>query len=212
MLPLGSFYKSNQRSDGLTSKCGTCIAAARKDYDRKYNASKKARAKGRRYYYSAKGQENKVAYRQRHPLTDEQKERYRTAGRAHEKEPKYKARRKRYDLSVKGKAMKARKDKKFAKTDKGRFVKHKVEIRRRRQLRAESCTLTRAQWLDIKAVFQNQCAYCRQTFQRLEMDHLIPLSRGGRHIAENIVPACRRCNASKGDRLLESAPAAPFGT
>ena len=34
--------------------------------------------------------------------------------------------------------------------------------------------------------------------QRLEMDHITPLSKGGDHTASNIVPCCRSCNAKKG--------------
>ncbi len=33
------------------------------------------------------------------------------------------------------------------------------------------------------------------------MDHVIPLSRGGKHALDNVVPACRGCNTSKNDRL-----------
>lgn len=36
----------------------------------------------------------------------------------------------------------------------------------------------------------------------LTMDHVIPLSRGGDHSIDNIVPSCFSCNASKGNKLL----------
>lgn len=34
------------------------------------------------------------------------------------------------------------------------------------------------------------------------MDHLIPLSRGGDHVPENVKAACTRCNNHKGDKTL----------
>ncbi|MDB4875733.1 MAG: hypothetical protein JWM41_2179 [Gemmatimonadetes bacterium] len=34
------------------------------------------------------------------------------------------------------------------------------------------------------------------------MDHVIPISRGGSHTRENVVPACRSCNSKKGDLML----------
>src|SRR6056297_3616286 len=34
------------------------------------------------------------------------------------------------------------------------------------------------------------------------IDHVHPRSRGGAHSWDNVVAACRRCNASKRDRLL----------
>jgi len=30
------------------------------------------------------------------------------------------------------------------------------------------------------------------------MDHIIPVSRGGRSIKGNVVPSCRECNKNKG--------------
>lgn len=44
------------------------------------------------------------------------------------------------------------------------------------------------------------CLYCGGT-EKLGTDHLIPSSRGGLDVPENLFRACRRCNASKSDRL-----------
>ena len=38
--------------------------------------------------------------------------------------------------------------------------------------------------------------------QSLEMDHVIPISRGGRHAIANILPSCPPCNRSKNGSLL----------
>lgn len=66
-------------------------------------------------------------------------------------------------------------------------------------------TLTAVEWTAILVEFGHACAYCRGGGVPLEVDHLTPLSRGGRHEAANVVPACRSCNATKGSRtLLES--------
>lgn len=45
-------------------------------------------------------------------------------------------------------------------------------------------------------MFGEQCAYCGGKYKHI--DHLIPVSRGGRNIFGNIVPACDKCNCSKG--------------
>jgi hypothetical protein len=37
----------------------------------------------------------------------------------------------------------------------------------------------------------------------LTLDHVIPRSRGGDSVWENVVTACAPCNLRKGDRLLE---------
>src|SRR3972149_9832281 len=44
-----------------------------------------------------------------------------------------------------------------------------------------------------------QCIYC-QSSTNLSYDHLIPRSRGGPDIADNVVLACKPCNSSKGNK------------
>ena len=63
----------------------------------------------------------------------------------------------------------------------------------------------------------HRCQYCGASAETL--DHVTPRSRGGRHVWENLVAACRRCNHTKADRTLDElgwtlrsgAPAAPRG-
>ncbi|MEV0446028.1 HNH endonuclease [Streptomyces spectabilis] len=43
------------------------------------------------------------------------------------------------------------------------------------------------------------CSYCSWGVAEA-IDHVIPVSEGGRDDVSNIVPACRRCNSSKRDR------------
>lgn len=69
--------------------------------------------------------------------------------------------------------------------------------RRRARKHAVESTFTREQWAAMKAAYNNCCAYCGKPCERLTMDHVIPLARGGPHVAANIVPACRPCNSRK---------------
>lgn len=48
-----------------------------------------------------------------------------------------------------------------------------------------------------------RCQYCGNTFatHNLTFDHVIPRSRGGRTTWDNIVAACRPCNAKKGNAM-----------
>lgn len=52
------------------------------------------------------------------------------------------------------------------------------------------------------------CAYCGSTLSILEVDHVIPFSRGGSDDRENLAPACTRCNLEKGDLTPEEWQAA----
>lgn len=49
---------------------------------------------------------------------------------------------------------------------------------------------------------QYTCQYCGGGGGTLTLDHVIPRSRGGATDWENVVIACRSCNAKKGDRPL----------
>ncbi len=74
--------------------------------------------------------------------------------------------------------------------------------------------------LTRRAVFardSGRCVYCGATATSL--DHVVPRSRGGPHIWENVVASCARCNHTKADRAiaelgwrLRTAPRAPAGT
>jgi 5-methylcytosine-specific restriction endonuclease McrA len=56
--------------------------------------------------------------------------------------------------------------------------------------------LTAAQWSAIRDAWGG-CAYCGAGGTPLQRDCVLALSRGGRYTVDNIVPACRTCNASK---------------
>ena len=49
-----------------------------------------------------------------------------------------------------------------------------------------------------------ECQYCG-TRRELTLDHVVPSSRGGIHTWTNLVTACKRCNAKKGDCTPEEA-------
>ena len=51
----------------------------------------------------------------------------------------------------------------------------------------------------------NSCLYCGSQFadHDLTRDHVLPVSRGGLDLWDNVVAACRRCNHFKGNRLLQ---------
>lgn len=51
------------------------------------------------------------------------------------------------------------------------------------------------------------CLYCGHDFSRshLTRDHVMPVSKGGRDIWENVVAACFHCNSRKGNRTPQQA-------
>ncbi|MFO7931522.1 MAG: HNH endonuclease [Thermodesulfobacteriota bacterium] len=71
----------------------------------------------------------------------------------------------------------------------------KKEKAKARQLRA-------SQWWKRKCA-TGICHYCgRQVPPReLTMDHIVPLSRGGKTSRANVAPCCKECNTGKKGRL-----------
>ena len=69
------------------------------------------------------------------------------------------------------------------------------EIRREKE---KARSLRRTHWWNNKTQ-KGVCHYCRRQVGReqLTMDHVVPLSRGGKSKKGNIVPACKECNSKK---------------
>jgi 5-methylcytosine-specific restriction endonuclease McrA len=51
--------------------------------------------------------------------------------------------------------------------------------------------------------FGHRCTYCGTTTVPLEVEHIVPKSRGGSDRVSNLTIACRACNQAKGDRTAE---------
>jgi len=73
-----------------------------------------------------------------------------------------------------------------------------VEYCERRRARQESSgeKITAEEWQSVLRQFDGKCACCGSC-NDVSMDHVIPLSKGGRHAIENIQPLCRSCNSKK---------------
>jgi len=177
----------------------------------------------RKYSQSPEGKISKKKARQRYIQTDKYKQTMLRLSRAYRLTPKgqesIKAAYKKWSQSEKGKAkLKELRLKyhdrewykkmiktslaKYMKSDKRKAVKSRNESKRRAQRRAGKLivpTLTAEEWNVIKKRYKNRCVYCGQE-KPLTRDHIIPLSKGGYHTKDNIVPACLSCNSRKMDK------------
>src|SRR5436853_7258479 len=50
-----------------------------------------------------------------------------------------------------------------------------------------------------------RCVYCGSAGGRLTLDHVVPRSRGGRSVWEDVVTLCPPCHPKQGDRSLEES-------
>ena len=60
--------------------------------------------------------------------------------------------------------------------------------------------------LDVKRLWwfqKGRCQYCKACLIKYQVDHIIPLIRGGTNYPQNLCLACVSCNASKGAKTAE---------
>jgi len=83
--------------------------------------------------------------------------------------------------------------------------------KRKHLMRANDGSFTREEWEEIKKAQNYRCAICgkieeeliKETGVGLTIDHIIPISKGGKHCKENIQALCLRCNARKNNKLVK---------
>jgi 5-methylcytosine-specific restriction endonuclease McrA len=70
---------------------------------------------------------------------------------------------------------------------------------------ARGGTLTEAEWVRLVEAFEHRCAYCgcSPRSHYLVLEHVRPISLGGRTDSDNVLPACWRCNVDKGSKPLD---------
>ncbi len=77
-----------------------------------------------------------------------------------------------------------------------------IAYRERRRLRLVGGNITAKQWRELLNIYGNMCLRCGDT-KKPTMDHVVPISKGGLHIIENVQPLCRSCNSSKSDDTVD---------
>lgn len=91
--------------------------------------------------------------------------------------------------------------KKWEKTPTGN-ASRKLSRQRRRSLEKSDVQLTAQQVIDIFNKFGNKCFKCGSS-DRLQLDHHIPLTKGGKLDESNTVLLCISCNSGKCDKMPE---------
>ena len=66
--------------------------------------------------------------------------------------------------------------------------------------------LTAAQRKRLHGSCNGMCAYCgcKLQYEKMQIDHIQPLSNGGADELKNMLPACRSCNHRKNSESLEN--------
>jgi 5-methylcytosine-specific restriction endonuclease McrA len=82
-----------------------------------------------------------------------------------------------------------------------------AKVRRDRKKGAEG-SYTAAEWEALKARYHYCCLCCgeQEPAIKLTVDHIVPISKGGANVIDNIQPLCRSCNARKYARHIDYRP------
>jgi 5-methylcytosine-specific restriction endonuclease McrA len=122
----------------------------------------------------------------------------RATARRREGRADVKAKRREFSASQRGRLN----NEKYRRTSKGRAVGQKRSANYRARLASAEGTVTAQDWIDILERHRHRCYYCKKKTIRMTLDHVIPLSKGGRNSPENVVPACQSCNCAKRDKMI----------
>jgi len=98
-----------------------------------------------------------------------------------------------------------------ANPDRMRELHRRRNVLRRSARRRALSPVTRAQ-IDARfALWNNHCAFCavdaidprNRGYERLTVEHVLALNKGGLDEAANVIPSCHSCNSSKHDSPVE---------
>lgn len=204
------FRKQSHTRDGLGPQCKSCQSKYNKEYNTKHREEKNAH---NREYRRKNREIINAKAREKYPERKEYFKRYYEENKEYIRQRKKKwALRKREEILRKKKEYYMANKEKIIEYQRRYAIENREKVRewslirqKRRQAlkRKLLSTLTLEQWKECLSFFNNCCAYCGSEVELLEQEHVIPLSKGGCYIKENIVPACHSCNASKGNKDME---------
>lgn len=204
------FTKDKSNRTGLRSECKDC----RREYNKRYyqNNIENFQKHNSQYY-----QENRdtllIAHRQNYQDNCEyykdQKKQYRLDNieKIKESDKKYYENNKEKKKEYNRRYRQENKDKLNAqKRDYHQRNPQFVTNRRaRRKEFMRDNVITKLEWLKIMESTNWTCTYCGVSLRSSKIrtiDHVIPLSKGGSHTVDNLVPACRSCNSKKSAKIM----------
>lgn len=84
----------------------------------------------------------------------------------------------------------------YVKSERGRLVMKNLNHKRRSRA-VDNRTVSHK---DLMRLLSSPCANCGH--ESTNLDHIVPIARGGRHSVGNLQPLCKPCNSSKGSKFL----------
>lgn len=79
------------------------------------------------------------------------------------------------------------------------IIERNIRHKRRSSIKG---SFSKQEWLDLCSKYDNLCLRCGQK-KPLTIDHVVPISKGGLNVIENIQPLCKNCNCAKRDKTID---------
>jgi hypothetical protein len=212
---LSDFYPDPRRKSGRRARCRDCEKTSRvQNQDRRaayakgYQRTNREKIKAYQATWYRANRERIAARAKAYQKANRKK--IRSYERTYEKEnhERIKARKAAYQQANPGRIAykkawsKANPEKRAAYQKTWRKANREVlQVQQRRRRKRLVGKIAGEDWRRLVARHNGLCAYCQER-PATEIDHVIPVSRGGRHTIGNVLPACRSCNLSKRARLL----------
>jgi 5-methylcytosine-specific restriction endonuclease McrA len=108
-----------------------------------------------------------------------------------------KIRDKNYSKSKLGRKNNNKATKKYRKTEKGKWQLKTYKYRLRNN---KSGKIDKKLWEAKLLELNGECQMCK-TKEKITIDHIIPLSKGGKNNIDNLQPLCISCNCSKNNKI-----------
>jgi len=206
-LTLDKFGKSKKNKDGLKCACKKCLKLEAIKY--KEENWDEIKLRNKKYKEG-----NKDIIKVKNKIYSDKEERREEVRKYNKKNKiKFKVRDKKYRKEHPEKCIKTKESsRKYREKNKDKISQYKkdnrdkcnvISQRRRTRKKLLLSTLTIEEWKDCLDFFNCKDAYTGLDMKIISQDHIIPLSKNGCYVRENIIP-CEKCvNSSKNNSDME---------
>lgn len=195
---VGEFYKNNSRKDGFASWCKDCSNESHKKYVESNKES--IRKYDREQYW-----ENPEKHReQRRKSNKVNSEKIKIAAKEHYEKNKEEIAKKNKVYHLKNKEHRNETSRQRYKL-KSEEYKHRARERKQKIKEVADGSVTIEFEREMYALQNGRCGYCGCDLEESgkHLDHILPISRGGLHTANNVHWVCPTCNLDKKDKTEE---------